>query len=101
MADYTANSQQRVLVLIPLLAGHEFTGLSIIELMDKTSTNRSTMIRDLHNLQTAGLAQELPTAKGKWRLSPQMVHIASAYSLARKRALEEFNKTTDGFDHLG
>lgn len=93
--DYTSTAQQRILKLLVALAGNEFTGLLPSELARGLKTSASNVTRDLHNLKTAGLAEEVPEANGRWRLGPKLVQIAVAHLNCRDRAqnrLTELNQ---------
>lgn len=93
--DYTSASQQRILKLLVALAGNEFTGLLPSELARGIKTSASNVTRDLNNLKTAGLAEEIPDADGRWRLGPKVVQIAIAHLNCRDRAqsrMDELNQ---------
>lgn len=77
--DYTNEAQQRLCRTLILLAGNEFLGLAPSEIAKSLGTNPSNVTRDLANLRTAGLAEEMADT-GKWRLGPKLVQIALAFS---------------------
>lgn len=79
MSDYINASQQRLLKVIVLLAGNEFSGLAPSDLAKALSTNPSNITRDLANLKEAGLAEQM-TDTGRWRLGPKVIQIAVAFT---------------------
>ena len=95
MADYTNDSQQRILRVIQALAGHEITGVAPAALAREVGCSAACITRDIDNLRTAGLAEEVPET-GRWRLGPALVNIAlshmSALDRAEKRLSEVRNR---------
>ena len=85
MADYTNGSQQRILRVIQALAGHEITGLAPAALAREVGCSAACITRDIDNLHTAGLAEQVPET-GRWRLGPGMVQIALKHMGALDRA---------------
>lgn len=87
MSDYINAAQQRLLKVVVLLAGNEFSGLAPSDLAKALSTNPSNITRDLANLKEAGIAEQLADT-GRWRLGPKLVQIALAFSdhMARSSA---------------
>jgi DNA-binding IclR family transcriptional regulator len=83
--DYTSDSQQRILKLIVLLAGHEIVGMAPADIARQQGCAASAVTRDLANLRTAGFAELVPET-GCWRLSPTVVQIALAHMAALERA---------------
>lgn len=77
--DYTNPGQQRVLALLVLLAGNEFTGLTPAQCAAALRTSQSNITRDLDNLATAGLAERVGESSG-WRLTPKLVQIGLAFT---------------------
>lgn len=71
---YINAAQQRVLRMLPLLAGHAVFGLAPGEIAAALRTSPSNVTRDLANLREAGLAEPLET--GRWCLTPRMGQIA-------------------------
>lgn len=95
MADYTNSSQQRILRVVQALAGHEITGVAPAALAREVGCSAACITRDVDNLRTAGLAEEVPET-GRWRLGPSIVQIAlkhmSALDRAEKRLHEVRNR---------
>lgn len=85
MADYTNDSQQRILRLVVLLAGNEITGLAPADIARQQGCSASIVTRDLANLREAGFAEMVPETS-RWRLAPQVVQIALAHMTALERA---------------
>lgn len=87
MSDYINASQQRLLKVVVLLAGNEFSGLAPSDLAKALSTNPSNITRDLANLKEAGIAEQMADT-GRWRLGPKLVQIALGFSdhMARSSA---------------
>jgi DNA-binding IclR family transcriptional regulator len=67
--DYTHAGQQRLLQLLMRLFGHEMHGVTLTEVSQWMSI-APVALRDLHNLQEAGLAEQL--ADSRWRLTPKL-----------------------------
>lgn len=95
MADYTNAGQQRILKVIKTLAGHEITGVAPATLARDVGCSAACVTRDMDNLRTAGLAEQVPET-GRWRLGPAIVQIAlkhmSALDRAEKRLDEVRNR---------
>lgn len=85
MADYTHSGQQRILGVIKALAGHEITGVAPAVLAREVACSAACITRDLDNLRSAGLAEQVPET-GRWRLGPSVVQIALAHMGALDRA---------------
>lgn len=85
MADYTNASQQRILRLITALAGHEITGVAPAVLARELACSAACVTRDIDNLRTAGLAEQVPET-ARWRLGPGIVQIALKHMSALDRA---------------
>jgi DNA-binding IclR family transcriptional regulator len=77
--DYTNEAQQRILRLVVLLAGNEFNGLAPAEIAKAMSVSAAIVTRDLDNLRTAGVADQIPDT-GRWRLGPKLVQIGLAFA---------------------
>lgn len=93
-SDYTNESQQRVLKVVLALAGHEITGLAPSDIAKHVGTTLPNVTRDLDNLRTAGLAEQIVDT-GRWRLGPRLVQIANAFSLhinTTQRRLDEVSQ---------
>jgi DNA-binding IclR family transcriptional regulator len=80
MAEYSNASQERILKVMLLLAGHEFEGIAPGQIADALKTNPGNVTRDLRVMQSLGLAEPLPHMPNRWRLAPKLVQIANAYS---------------------
>jgi DNA-binding IclR family transcriptional regulator len=95
MADYTNAGQQRLLKLIQALAGYEINGVAPAALAREVGCSAACITRDMDNLRTAGLAEEVPET-GRWRLGPGIVQIAlkhmNALDRAEKRLAEVRNR---------
>lgn len=95
MASYTNAGQQRILKLIQALAGYEITGVAPAALARDVGCSAACVTRDIDNLRTAGLAEEVPET-GRWRLGPAVVQIAlkhmSAIDRAERRLAEVRNR---------
>lgn len=97
---YLCASQQRVLAVMAALAGHEVDGVSLTELAAaiaarngaSTAAARNNVFRDLHNLQAAGLAEQLPDSE-RWRLGPRLVQIALSYQRHIDRVAARLDET--------
>lgn len=79
--DYTNATQQRLLQLVDLLAGHELQGLLPGEIAKALAVGASTVTRDLDNLRTAGWAELTPKGD-RWRLSPHVIQHSLRYATA-------------------
>lgn len=90
---YLCEPQQRVLRLITVLAGHEITGLSNGDVARDLGCSPSVAVRDLANLQLAGLAEKVPETD-RWRLAPQLVQLAMQHMVALHRAHEKLAELT-------
>lgn len=96
MSDrYTNSAQQRILQLLLRLAGHEIEGIAPSELAAALHTGPSNVTRDLANLRTAGLAEEI--APNRWRLSPRVAQISLAVQRALARAQDKVDETRQRF----
>lgn len=77
MEKYRSESQQRVLKIMMVLAGHEVNGLAPGEVAKAANTTASNATRTLANLYLAGVAEKIPESD-RWRLSPRVPQIATA-----------------------
>lgn len=91
MSDYINAAQQRLLKVIVLLAGNEFSGLAPSDLAKALNTNPSNITRDLANLREGGIAEPLGDT-GRWRLGPKVVQIALAFSDSMARSSSRMNE---------
>lgn len=96
MADYTSESQQRILRALTVLAGNEFNGLTPSEVAKAVRTSASNATRDLANLREAGLAEVIQET-GRWRLGPKLVQIAVAFSTHLNRAQTRLDELTNRY----
>ena len=87
--DYTNESQQRLLQLVNLLAGHELEGLAPSQIARAQNCQASVVTRDLDNLRTAGWAEQTP--KDTWRLSPHVVQMSLRHAAALRQSRQEFD----------
>jgi DNA-binding IclR family transcriptional regulator len=95
MANYTSDSQQRILKVLLVLAGNEFNGITPVQIRKTLELSAATITRDLANLETAGLAERIPGQTEKWRLGPKMIQIAIAFQRewnANQKRMEEFEQ---------
>lgn len=83
--DYTHEGQQRILRLINLLAGNEINGLAPADIARQQNCSASMVTRDLDNLRKAGFAEQVPENM-RWRLSPEVIQIATKHMVALDRA---------------
>lgn len=91
--QYTCAAQQRLLMVMMALAGHEVDGVSLMEITHALAqragkspgSQKNNVFRDLHNLREAGLAEQLPDSE-RWRLAPRLVQIATAHQRYLERA---------------
>lgn len=97
--DYTNEAQQRILRTLVLLAGNEFLGLAPSQIAKSIGTNPSNVTRDLANLKTAGLAEEMD-GLGTWRLGPKVVQIALAFSEQSSRMGERVAEIQNRYTRL-
>jgi DNA-binding IclR family transcriptional regulator len=93
---YLNSSQQRILGLLRCLAGNEMEGLAPGDIAKLNGCSASQVTRDLDNLYTAGLAEQLPNT-GRWRLGPQIVQIAMKHMTALDRARKRLDETTNRY----
>ncbi len=84
---------QRALKCMIILAGHEHDGLANKTLTDAIGCDKSETTKTLKNLMHAGLAEQVPGQKNRWRLGPKLVQIALAH-------LHHIDKTQQRFDEL-
>lgn len=97
--DYTNSSQQRILKVLVALAGQEFTGMTPKDLTVAVGTDASTITRDLDNLRTAGLAEQIADT-GRWRLGPKVVKVALAFQLHLDRAQAQVDEIKQRYTRL-
>lgn len=96
MSDYTNEGQQRILRLVMLLAGNEVTGLAPADIARQQGCSAPIVTRDLDNLRTAGFAEQVPETQ-RWRLSPEVVQIATRHMAALDRAEQSLSATRNRF----
>ena len=89
-------SQRRILDAIRVLAGHELHGLAPKDLVAALGTSPASITRDLHNLVTAGFAEQIAET-GRYRLGPGLVRIAIAHATAMERAQQRLTETINRY----
>lgn len=94
-ADYTNASQQRLLQLIDLLAGHELQGLANVDVARAMDCTAPVALRDLNNLRTAGWAEQTP--QGRWRLAPHVIVISERYAAGVRASVQGLLDTTQRY----
>ncbi len=94
--SYDSPAAQRILAMVMVLAGNEFNGLLPSDIAKALKCGASTVTRDLHNLQAAGFAEQIPET-GRWRLGPKVVQIAVSFSTALNRAETRLREVTQRF----
>ena len=97
---YLCEPQQRVLRLLTVLAGNEITGLTNGEVARELGCSPSVAVRDLANLQHAGLAEKVPETD-RWRLAPPLVQIAMKHMTALDRAQSRLEETRNRYSRAG
>lgn len=98
--QYTCAAQQRLLMVMMALAGHEVDGVSLMEITHALAqragkspgSQKNNVFRDLHNLREAGLAEQLPDSD-LWRLAPRVVQISLSYQRYLDRAAARLDET--------
>ena len=89
-SKYHSKSQQRILKIIFILAGHEIDGLSNGEISKAIKVEPCKVTRDLGNLRIAGLAEKLFETE-RWRLTPKLSQIG----LAMLEGIDKSQRKTD------
>ena len=74
---YVNSSQQRILLVLMALFGHETQGRAPGELAEACQISPSAVTRDLANLRLAGIAEQMPDGN-RWRLTPRLPQRALA-----------------------
>ena len=92
-------SQRRILEAILLLAGQEMHGLAPKDLATGLKVSPASVTRDLHNLVTAGFAEQIAET-GRYRLGPGLVRIAIAHATAMERAQQRLAESLETAMHL-
>jgi DNA-binding IclR family transcriptional regulator len=77
------------------LFGHEMHGVTLTEVSKWMSIAAPMALRDLHNLQEAGLAEQL--ADSRWRLTPKLPQKALAMLEAMDRAQQRVTETRNRY----
>ncbi len=95
-SDYTNATQQRLLQLVNLLAGHELQGLAPAEIAKSLAVAPSVVTRDLDNLRTAGWGEQTPQG-GRWRLSPHVVQISLRHAAAIQAGQQQLQDVVQRF----
>lgn len=98
MADdkYISDSQQRILQLVQVLAGHEVEGLAPGQIATLAECTPSQVTRDLANLKHCGWAEQIANT-GRWRLGPQIVQISLRHAQALARAQARLDEVQNRF----
>ena len=89
-------SQRRILDAIRVLAGHELHGLAPKDLVVALGTSPASITRDLHNLVTAGFAEQIAET-GRYRLGPGLGRVAIAHATAMERAQQRLTETINRY----
>ncbi|TDK66003.1 IclR family transcriptional regulator [Sapientia aquatica] len=97
--DYTNAGQQRILKLVVLLFGHEMHGATLTDVAKWMGVKAPVALRDLDNLQTAGLAEQTET--NRWRLTPRLPQKALAMLEAMERAQQRISETRQRYTRGG
>lgn len=90
VSDYLNNGQQRLISVIGHLAGHEYQGISVGALADKTGAGGTAVFRDVQNLKAAGWAEQLPG--GTWRLTPEFAGMMRRVQRNIMMMMEQVNR---------
>lgn len=95
--DYTNDGQQRILRVVLVMFADVVNGVSVTAVAKELGTNVPTALRDLANLQIAGLAEKDDTT-GLWRLTPrlpqQALKVLTSIDTAQRRVDEVRNRFT-------
>lgn len=94
--SYTNVGQQRILKLLLLLFGHEMNGVTITDVSKWMETSAPVALRDLHNLQDAGLAEQMAETN-RWRLTPRLPQKALAMMEAMDRAQQRLTESRNRY----
>ena len=89
--NYTNAGQQRILTLLGLLFGHEINGVSLSDVAQWMAVKPPVALRDLDNLQTAGMAEQMEG--NRWRLTPLLPKKNMAVLDAMERAEQRLVET--------
>lgn len=90
--NYSNVGQQRVLKLLMQLFGHEMNGVTLSDAAKWMAVAAPVALRDLHNLQEAGLAEQMVDSN-RWRLTPRLPQQALAMLEAMERAQQRVTET--------
>lgn len=93
--DYTVAAQQRILKVQMALFGHEVEGLAPGQVAKLCAISAASATRDLDNLRTAGMAEQLPN--GRWRISPNLGRRALAVLANIEQAERQLADTRNRF----
>ncbi len=86
MPDYTNASQQRVLLVLASLTGHELDGLTITQIALMTESSAVQVTRDLYNLELQGFVER---EGDRWRHGKAVLDMFRAYSASLKMSIEK------------
>lgn len=90
--DYTSNCQQRILKVMLALFGHEIDGLPPGQIAKTLGILASKATRDLDNLKTAGLVEQVPHNMN-YRITPMLGQKALAILHTIDRAAQRVEET--------
>jgi len=90
MATYTNDAQQRIIHLIEILAGSEYTGMSLKDISDSLKTTNTTTFRDLKNLEEIGWVFQLNSTN--WIMTSKAAEPLKAISENVHRLMSAANR---------
>lgn len=97
---YLNSSQQRLMGLILVLAGHEIEGLAPAQIAKANGCGPSQVTRDLANLKARGWAEQIVTTD-RWRLGPQIVQVSMQHAAALNRARTRLDEVAGRYSRMG
>lgn len=101
VTDYTNDGQQRILKVLLVMFADVVQGVPASAVAKELGLNLPTVLRDLDNLKTAGLAEK-DDSTGLWRLTPrlpqQAFKVLSAIDNAQRRVDEVRHRFTRTFN---
>lgn len=83
----------RAIGLLFILQGHNYTGLRLTQIAENVNAQKSTVLRNLQALESAGAVERVPGREEAWRLSPRIVQLA----IAHYDEVEQQNKRRQDF----
>ena len=96
-ADYTNESQQRILNLVLVLFGDVVNGYSVTALADHMGVKPPVVTRDLSNLVIAGVAEK-DHETGLWRLTTKLPQQAMKVMMSIQRARSRIDELDQRFN---